>query len=80
MAPITGIIKNSLIAAIKVYRLCISGFLGPCCRFEPTCSVYAIDAIKQHGCARGSLIGMRRLLSCHPWHRGGFDPVPKAKK
>jgi len=76
MAIITHIVKTSLIAIIRIYRLFISGLLGPCCRFEPSCSTYAMQAIKQHGCIRGCCLAMWRVLRCHPWQPGGIDPVP----
>jgi len=69
--------KAILITLIKFYRLLVSPLLGPCCRFHPSCSVYMIEAIQVHGCLRGLLMGVRRLLRCHPCHPGGFDPVPQ---
>ena len=68
--------KNILIALIKVYRLVLSPWLGGDCRFEPTCSVYALEALKQHGAAAGSALTVYRLVRCQPWCRGGHDPVP----
>jgi putative membrane protein insertion efficiency factor len=64
------------IAVLRVYRWTISPMLGPCCRFHPTCSHYAEEAIRRHGPLRGGFYSVRRLLRCHPWHPGGFDPVP----
>lgn len=61
---------------IRAYQYLISPLLGPRCRFYPTCSQYALEALDQHGVARGSLLSLRRLLRCHPWHPGGYDPVP----
>ncbi|WP_407641498.1 membrane protein insertion efficiency factor YidD [Aquicella lusitana] len=66
-----------LISLIRLYRLAISALLGHCCRFEPTCSTYAMEAIKRHGCLKGCRLMIMRLLRCHPWHPGGMDPVPK---
>lgn len=63
-----------LIAAVKCYQWTISPLLGQCCRFEPTCSVYFIDAVRKYGALRGMLLGIRRIGRCHPWHPGGFDP------
>ncbi len=63
-----------LIAAVKCYQWTISPFLGQCCRFEPSCSVYFIEAVKKHGALRGALLGIRRIGRCHPWHPGGYDP------
>jgi len=61
---------------IAGYQLGISPFMGLCCRFEPTCSFYAVEAIDKHGPLKGLLLGIGRLLKCHPFHSGGFDPVP----
>lgn len=69
----------SLIGLIRIYQYLISPLLGPSCRFTPSCSAYAIDALRQHGVLRGGCLTAGRLLRCHPWHPGGFDPVPPAK-
>jgi len=68
-----------LVALIKLYRYLISPWVGQHCRFEPTCSVYALTAIQRFGAWRGSALAARRLARCHPWHEGGFDPVPNKK-
>lgn len=65
-----------LIFVIRLYQILISPLLMPTCRFAPSCSQYAIDAVKSHGVLRGSLLAVRRLGKCHPLHEGGFDPVP----
>lgn len=65
---------------IRTYRYLLSPFLGMHCRFTPTCSEYALDAIQTHGAARGGWLAARRLLRCHPFHAGGFDPVPDKKE
>ncbi|PHS70025.1 MAG: membrane protein insertion efficiency factor YidD [Methylophaga sp.] len=65
-----------LIILIRAYQLLISPLLGTHCRFQPTCSRYMMDAISRFGVIRGSWLGIRRLLHCHPWHEGGLDPVP----
>ena len=65
-----------LIAAIRGYQLTLSPFLGGSCRFLPTCSAYAIEAIRAHGAWRGCIIALRRLSRCHPLGRSGYDPVP----
>ncbi len=65
-----------VIAAIRLYQVLISPWLGPVCRFEPSCSRYAMEAIGRHGVVRGLWLAVRRLLRCHPWHEGGWDPVP----
>ena len=71
-------IKAALILVVKAYRLLLSPWLGSACRFEPTCSVYSIGALEQHGAARGSYLTLKRLARCHPWCEGGHDPVPQA--
>lgn len=71
--------RSILIAFIRLYKILLSPFLGQHCRFTPTCSSYAIEAIEKHGVFRGSWLSLRRLSSCHPWHAGGYDPVPDKK-
>ncbi len=66
----------SLVALIGAYRRWVSPLLPPACRFHPSCSEYARDAIAQHGAVRGLLLATRRLAHCHPWCEGGLDPVP----
>jgi hypothetical protein len=63
---------------VRAYQLLLSPVLGNNCRFDPSCSQYALEAIAQHGPARGSALAAKRVLRCHPWHRGGYDPVPPA--
>jgi putative membrane protein insertion efficiency factor len=65
-----------LLAAIRGYRFLLSPWWGCQCRFTPSCSEYAIDALQQYGSLRGTWLALRRLSRCHPWHAGGFDPVP----
>jgi len=72
-------LKLILLFLLRVYQLCISPYLGQNCRFYPTCSQYAIEAISLHGCVKGILLASWRLLKCHPWHAGGYDPVPPKK-
>ncbi len=68
--------RGAIIGLLRMYKRWISPMLPPACRFEPTCSVYAIEAVELHGALRGSWLALRRLLRCHPFRRGGFDPVP----
>jgi putative membrane protein insertion efficiency factor len=72
--------KRVLLAFIAGYRLLLSPFLGPNCRFYPTCSAYASEAIETHGALRGTWLALRRILKCHPWHPGGLDPVPPRQR
>jgi len=65
-----------LIGLIRLYQWLLSPYFGQQCRFAPTCSHYAVEAINKHGSIRGSIYSIRRLLRCHPWHAGGYDPVP----
>ena len=71
--------KQVLLVLIKVYQWCLSPFFGGQCRFYPSCSAYAAEAIDTHGALRGTWLAARRLLRCHPWHVGGVDPVPPLK-
>jgi putative membrane protein insertion efficiency factor len=76
MATIRYSLTACLITIIKFYRFTISTLLGACCRFEPSCSHYAMEAIKMYGCFKGCGLSLWRILRCHPWHPGGMDPVP----
>jgi putative membrane protein insertion efficiency factor len=69
-------ITKGMIAIVKAYRLLISPWVGPCCRFSPSCSLYCMDALKRFGLWRGLRLSLFRVLRCHPWHPGGYDPVP----
>ena len=73
------LIAATLVLLIGGYRRLVSPFLGPRCRFYPTCSEYAATAIRVHGPGRGLLLAVRRLAHCHPWNPGGYDPVPPAE-
>lgn len=68
--------RQICIALICFYRKFISPLLGPRCRYWPSCSKYALEAIQKHGTAKGIWLGLKRLSRCHPWHKGGYDPVP----
>ncbi len=68
--------KTVLIALVQAYRYTISPLLGRHCRFEPSCSEYAVSALSEHGALKGACLSATRLCRCHPWHPGGFDPVP----
>lgn len=65
---------------VRAYQLLVSPMLGQNCRFYPTCSNYALEALRTHGAARGSWLAARRICRCHPWNEGGVDPVPPAKQ
>lgn len=69
--------RTLLIALLRAYQLFISPLLGNHCRFYPSCSQYAREALEQHGVLRGTWLAVRRLLRCHPWHEGGVDLVPE---
>ena len=68
-----------LLLPILFYRRFISPLFPPCCRFTPTCSAYAIEALQKHGALKGSWLALRRILRCHPWGGSGYDPVPRAR-
>ncbi len=68
--------QHLLITLVKGYRLLLSPWLGSACRFEPSCSAYSLQALQQHGAARGAYLTLRRLGRCQPWCEGGHDPVP----
>jgi len=68
--------KRMLLAAISGYRYLLRPMLGANCRFHPSCSDYVTEAIERHGALRGVGLALRRIARCHPWHPGGYDPVP----
>jgi uncharacterized protein len=72
-------VKRLLLGLITAYRYLVGPFLGPSCRFYPTCSAYASEAIATHGAMRGTWLAVKRIAKCHPWHPGGIDPVPPAR-
>lgn len=67
--------KNIFLFLIKLYRRYISPLKKPCCRFYPTCSKYALDAVTKYGAIKGGFLATKRILKCHPFHKGGFDPL-----
>lgn len=71
-----GWLIRGMVLLIRGYQIAISPMLGNRCRFAPSCSEYAIDALRRHGVFAGLLLAVRRVGRCHPWHPGGYDPVP----
>ncbi|OYY92289.1 MAG: membrane protein insertion efficiency factor YidD [Hydrogenophilales bacterium 28-61-23] len=69
-------LQHVLIGLIRFYQLVLSPFVGNQCRFTPTCSHFAREAVEKHGAIKGSWLAIRRISRCHPWHAGGHDPVP----
>ena len=76
MSAIKKIITWLLLLPIYFYRRCISPLLPPACRYTPTCSQYALEALKKYGAIKGGWLALRRILRCHPWGGSGYDPVP----
>lgn len=75
-AAIGRAVRTALVLAVRGYQVAISPLLPPACRYYPTCSHYAVEALERHGAWRGSWLAARRILRCHPFRPGGFDPVP----
>lgn len=73
-------VAKALLFLIRAYQLLLSPLLGPVCRFEPSCSRYTMQCIELHGALRGCWLGLRRILRCHPFHPGGYDPPPPARR
>ena len=73
-------ISRLMIGLIRIYQVVLGPHLGPCCRFEPSCSEYWIEALRRHGALRGAGLGLRRLLRCRPFGPMGLDPVPAPRK
>ena len=69
--------KRIVLALISFYRKFISPLKKPCCRFYPTCSKYALEAVEKHGVLRGTNLAVKRIIKCNPYHKGGYDPVPE---
>ncbi len=76
LSPLARLAAWPLILIVRVYQVTLSPFLGRQCRYEPTCSKYAVEALREHGAWRGSWLAAGRVLRCHPFARGGYDPVP----
>lgn len=68
--------KKLVIIFIKFYQYALSPLTGRNCRYYPTCSAYAVEAVQTYGCLKGGMLAVKRILRCHPFHAGGFDPVP----
>ena len=68
--------KRALVLTVRIYQVSVGPLLAPSCRYYPTCSSYAIEALEKHGALRGAWLATRRILRCHPFRAGGFDPVP----
>ena len=75
-----NILTHTIIKLIKIYKFLISPLLGNSCRYLPTCSEYSIEALKEFGLIKGVYMSIKRILSCHPWGKGGFDPIKKGMK
>ena len=75
-----NIFTYTLIKFIKIYKYLISPLVGPSCRYLPTCSEYSIEALRTYGFSKGLLLSLKRIISCHPWGKSGFDPVKKEIK
>ena len=73
-------IKQLIILLIRFYQKCISPFLPNVCRYKPSCSAYFIEALQIHGVIKGSILGIKRIMRCHPWGGSGYDPVPQKNK
>jgi putative membrane protein insertion efficiency factor len=72
-----SVLQSLLLLLLRAYKVGISPMLGHNCRFYPSCSDYAFEAIREHGATKGGFLSAKRLCKCHPWHPGGLDPVPK---
>jgi len=77
---VSQVFARGFLYFIRIYQVTLSPFLGGHCRYEPTCSVYAIEAIKEHGPWHGGVLVLKRLLRCHPFVKGGYDPVPPRRQ
>lgn len=77
LALLARLPQRTLMGLVQAYRLLLKAWIGNACRFEPSCSAYALQALERHGAAQGSLLTAKRLLRCHPYCQGGHDPVPE---
>ncbi|WP_133128084.1 membrane protein insertion efficiency factor YidD [Legionella nagasakiensis] len=75
MGQINGFMQKMICAPIRLYQYLLSPLIKPCCRFYPSCSQYALQAVEHYGISKGLWLACRRLLRCHPWSPGGYDPV-----
>jgi len=73
---VTALPQRALVSLVRGYQIAVSPWLGPACRFEPSCSHYAVEAIERHGAGRGSWLAVKRLSRCHPLGGSGYDPIP----
>ena len=76
MRHLRSVPKRALLWMIRFYRAALSPLHPACCRFVPTCSQYALEAVEKYGALKGGWLALRRILRCHPFHKGGYDPVP----
>jgi putative membrane protein insertion efficiency factor len=74
--PAPRVASRAVMAVIRLYQLVLAPILPPACRFIPTCSAFALEAVERHGALRGAILSIARFGRCHPWHAGGYDPVP----
>ncbi len=79
-AALSRLVALPLVGLVHLYRLCVSPWLGNNCRFQPSCSRYALDALRKHGAFRGTWLAMQRIARCHPWGGAGHDPVPEPRR
>ena len=80
MEKVSVTLRKIPIGLIKLYQIILSPMIGPTCRFQPSCSYYAINAITEHGLIKGCWLSLKRIVKCHPLNDGGYDPVPEKKQ
>ncbi|MCQ2225342.1 MAG: membrane protein insertion efficiency factor YidD [Paludibacteraceae bacterium] len=76
VGKVRGLARDIFLLPVYFYRKCISPLFPPCCRYTPTCSAYAVEAVKKHGIFKGGWLALKRILRCNPWGGSGYDPVP----